>query len=154
MTQNIVGSISKKDYILLTALRANARQTLTQISKRTRIPISTLHERLKMQEKTMIHRFATLVDFTKLGFHTKVHLQLKSNPQEKERLRSYLELHKHVNCLYKIAHGFDFFVEAVFERVAEVELFIETLEKEFSLQDYSTQYITKDIKREGFLAAS
>ncbi len=147
-------NITKKDYILLTALRTNARQTLTQISKKTRIPISTLHERLKSQEKNIIHRFATILDFTKLGFHTKVHFQIKTTPEQKARLQSYLELHEQVNCLYKIANDFDFFVEAVFEHVADVEEFIEILQEKFSIQDYNTQFISKDIKRESFLASS
>ncbi|MCF7799162.1 Lrp/AsnC family transcriptional regulator [Candidatus Woesearchaeota archaeon] len=152
--KNILTTISKKDYVLLTALRANARQTLTQISKQTRIPISTLHERLKLQEKDMIQRFAALIDFSKLGFHTKVQLQLKCNVTDKERLRSFLKAHQHVNSIYKIAHEYDFFVEAVFEHIADVENFIENLQQEFAIVDYSAHYITKDIKREGFLANS
>lgn len=149
-----VTTLNKKDYILLSALRKNARQTLTQISKKTRIPISTLHERLKSQQKTFIHRFATLVDFAQLGLHTRIHLQLKTTPQEKEQLRSFLEMHSQVNNLFKIAHEFDFFVEAVFEHVSDVETFIETLHQQFTIEKYTTQYITKDIKREGFLSAS
>jgi len=145
--------VQKKDMALLYALRANARLTLTQISRKTRIPISTLHDRLKTQEKNIIHKYATLIDFTKLGFHTRVHLQIKANPQKKALLLSYLTNHEQVNCLYKIAHGFDFFVEAIFKQVNEVEAFIETLQEDYAVVDYHAHYITKDIKRESFLAA-
>ncbi len=146
--------LTNKEFVLLSALRSNARQTLTQISKKTRIPISTLHDQLKNQEKTIIRKYVALIDFAQLGFYTKIHLQLKVTPEMKPTIEKHLQLHENVNSLCKIAHGFDFFVEAVFERVDEVETFIASLQKSYGMTEYNVNYITKDIKREGFLNAS
>ena len=42
--------MKKKDQILLSYLRKDARMPLTKMSKKTNIPVSTLFDRLKVNE--------------------------------------------------------------------------------------------------------
>ena len=45
-----------KDLLLLNSLRENSRKSLTSLSKQTKIPVSTLFDRLKLLEKEDIIR--------------------------------------------------------------------------------------------------
>ena len=143
--------IKNSDLKLIAYLRKNARQTLTDISKKTRIPISTLYDKLRMHENSVILKHATLIDFSKLGFNCRANLLLRTNKESREKLGSYLKAHPAVNNLYKINNGFDFLVEGVFTHVKELEDFIEELERNFLLEEKKTHYIIEDLKREDFI---
>ena len=145
--------LNNRDIRLLQCLRSNSRLTLTQISKKTKIPISTLFDRLKLQEKNMSLKHTTLVDFSKLGYHTKVHLLLKTKINQRDQLKNYLKYHDHVNAVYRVANKYDFFVQGLFKHVNEVNGFIEDLETHFPTLEYDSHFVIEDIKREGFFVA-
>jgi DNA-binding Lrp family transcriptional regulator len=144
--------MNKTEKALLTHLRYNARETLTSISRKTRIPISTLYDKLKAYETTTILKHATLIDFAKLGYNCRANIFLRTGRDVRERLCKYLKSHPSINNLFKVNNGFDFLAEGVFESVRQMEDFLEELEQEFLLEDKKAHYIIEDIKREGFLA--
>jgi len=146
--------IKSSDLKLIAYLRKNARQTLTDISKKTRIPISTLYDKLRMHENSVILKHATLLDFSKLGFNCRANLLLRTNKESRDKLGSYLKAHLAVNNLYKINNGFDFLMEGVFAHVKELEDFIEELEKNFLLEEKKTHYVIEDLKREDFIPSA
>jgi len=143
--------IKNSDLKLISYLRKNSRQTLTEISKKTRIPISTLYDKLKTHEQSVILKHTTLLDFAKLGFNCRANILLKAGKDEREKLGSYLKTHPAINNLYKINNGYDFMAEGVFIHVKELEDFLETLEKSFALEETRTHYIIEDLKREEFM---
>jgi DNA-binding Lrp family transcriptional regulator len=145
--------IKNSDLKLIAYLRKNARQTLTEISKKTRIPISTLYDKLRLHERTVILKHTTLLDFAKLGFNCRANILLKAGREERDKLGSYLKAHPAVNNLYKINNGFDFLVEGVFSHVKELEDFVDTLEKTFPIAEKKTHYVIEDLKREEFMPA-
>ena len=55
------------DLKILSALRANGRETLTKISRDTGIPISLVFDRLKRMEELVIKRYSCSVDWERLG---------------------------------------------------------------------------------------
>ena len=69
--------IRKKELMLLACLRNNARETLTNISKKTNIPISTIFDKLKEYEKTFIKKHTSILDFKKLGYDIRINMLLK-----------------------------------------------------------------------------
>ncbi len=139
---------------LFHCLRSNARLTLTQISKKTKIPISTLFDRLRSQEQqATILKHTTLVDFDALGYATRVQLALRSHPTTREALQQHLTCHEHINNVYEVAQGFDFLAEGIFMFPKDVKEFISHLQKRFPTVEYQTHFITKDLKREEFLAS-
>lgn len=146
--------LSPRDIKLIQCLRANARLTLTQISKQTKIPISTLFDKLKMHEQGIIHKHTTLIDFEKLGFHTKMHLLIKVPFEERKKLKSFLIYNKQVNTVKKIANGFDFFVEGIFPQITDADKFVRLIEEKFSTINCQSNFITEDIKEEGFFTSS
>ncbi|HIJ01446.1 TPA: hypothetical protein HA363_02255, partial [Candidatus Woesearchaeota archaeon] len=59
---------TKKDVLLMSFFRNNARENLTRISRITRIPVSTIFDKLRDYEKELVKKHTTLLDFRKLGF--------------------------------------------------------------------------------------
>jgi len=144
--------LKQTDIRIIAALRHNARETLTNLSKSIKVPISTLYDRLKSHEKSIITKHTTLLDFTKLGFNCRANIMLRTDRENREKLGSYLKAHPDINNLYKINNGYDFLAEGIFTNVKELEDFLEDLEGKFELEEKKTHYIIEDIKREEFMS--
>ena len=144
--------IKKNELLLLSHLRRNARETLTKISRKTRLPISTIYDRLKLQEAELIVKHTSLLDFAKLGFNTRVSIAIKVPRELRLSLEDYLQKHTSVNSLYKINNGYDFMAEGIFRRLKEFQEFIEVLEDKFPGMEKQMYYIVDDMKREEFLS--
>jgi DNA-binding Lrp family transcriptional regulator len=145
--------LKNSDLRFISYLRKNSRQTLTEISKKTGIPISTLYDKLRTHEGSIITKHTTLIDFSKLGFNCKAHILLKADRESRDKLGSYLKAHPSINNLYKINNGYDFLAEGIFSHVKELEDFMDELEKNFGLEEKKTHYVIEDLKREAFLQA-
>jgi DNA-binding Lrp family transcriptional regulator len=141
-----------KDALFLTHLRKNARETLTIISKRTNIPISTLYDRLKAHEKTIITKHTTLINFTKIGYLCKANIAIKTDIKDRDTIKDFLMTQNAVNSLYKINNGYDFLIEGIFKHIKEMEDFVENIERKFNIKEKNVHYIIEDLKREGFLS--
>lgn len=142
---------SKKDLLLMTYFRSNARENLTKISRMTSIPVSTIFDKLREFEKTLIKKHTTLVDFRKLGFDIKVNILFKVPKESKEDMREFLMKNEKINSLFKINNGFDYMVEAIFKDMNDLQKFNEQLER-FNVQNKQELFILEDLKREGFLS--
>ena len=123
---------------------------LTEMSRSTGLPISTLHERLRRQR--YIKRFTCLTDFTALGFTTRAHVLVAVGRHDKDRLRGYLHGHPNVNTLFRVNNGFDFLFEGIFTGMPQVEDFFDALEKQFSIKSKIVHYVLEEIKQEEFLS--
>jgi len=144
--------IKRKDLLIMSHLRNNARKNLTCISKETRIPISTLFNRLKNFESHFIKKHTAILDFSKLGYGAVAKIMIKVKKNHKIELASYLQKNPNINSLVKITNGYDFFVEGVFESIFELEDFLESIEDKFKIIKKNVYYVIEDIKREEFLA--
>ncbi|MBI2549202.1 Lrp/AsnC family transcriptional regulator [Candidatus Woesearchaeota archaeon] len=143
--------MDQKDVEIISQLRENARMPLTKMSRRTRIPVSTLFDRIRSNEQTIILRYTSLLDFNKLGYHARAHVHLRVSREDKELLKIFLLSHPSVNAVYRINNGYDFMVEGIFQQVKDLEEFIEHVEQQFSIIDKRSYFIIEDLKREGFL---
>jgi DNA-binding Lrp family transcriptional regulator len=144
--------VKKKDLMLLSHLRCNSRERLTIISRKTGIPVSTLHDRLDAKAGDGILRNSCLLDFDVLGFTVKAHVLFKINKSDKDKVQKYLSKSLNVNNLYKVNNGYDFIVEFIFRTISEMEHFLEELDQKFSIKSKDIHYIIDDIKREAFLS--
>lgn len=143
--------ILEKDKILIKALRQDSRASLTQISKRTRIPISTLYDRLRYHQGELIKKHTSILDFSLLGYNSRIQLLIKSSVEKKEELKKFLNQHENINNISKISGGYDYLVEGYFQDIIATEDFLEEMEEKFNVT-YDAHYIVEDIKREGLLA--
>ena len=142
----------KKDLMIMSYLRRNSRESLTSISHKIKIPISTIYDRLRVYEHTTIMKYTSLLDFAQLGFNTRANIAIKVEQSERESLKRFLMEHKHVNSLFKINNGFDYLADVVFRHVKDLEDFLESLESRYHIKEKQVYYVIQDIKREEFLS--
>ena len=144
--------MKKKDWLIMSYLRQNARMSLTNMSKKTHVPISTIYDRIKLYQESIIQQYSALLDFTQLGFNTKANVLLKSTKTNKAALLSYLDKHPHVNSLYKVNNGYDLLAQCIFPHIRDLEEFIELVEEKFDILKKQMHYLITDVKQETFLS--
>ena len=59
--------MNKKDDKILNELKKNSRLTTSQISKKTNIPITTVHNRILKLKDDVINKFTVEINYEKLG---------------------------------------------------------------------------------------
>ena len=143
---------SKKDLLILSYLRQNCRETLTNISKKSSIPVSTLFEKIRRNRDGVIRKHTCLVDFAKLGFNTRAKIAIQASLNHRKDLLDFLLNHKNINSVYKINNGYDYLTEGIFRNMRDLEEFIETLQVKFRTKKQETYFIIDDLKREAFLS--
>jgi len=127
---------------------------LTQMSRLTRLPVSTLYDRIKMyKDEAVVRKYASLLRFDRLGFHARAIIAFAAKGKDKEKLFEILNSSWNVNSLYKINNGFDFMAEALFPGVREVEEFLESIEEKVMLKKKKVLYVLKELKKEEFLSS-
>ena len=141
-----------KDLVILSHLRRNSREVLTRISRKSGIPISTLHDRIKAGVGGYINKYTVLLDFGKMGFNTRAKVTLKVAKDDKQKLLERLEKIPNVNSIYRINNGYDFMLDCIFRNMVELENFLEDIEARFEIQKRDIYYIISSIKQEEFAA--
>ena len=134
----------KKDLRILNHLRQDARQSLVSISRKTKIPVSTVFERIKQQEK-MIKKYTAILDFPALGYNIRANFLVK----ERSGVRSLLLDHPNVNSVFQVNGDYDFLADCVFRLMADLKCFMDELDKINAERE--VYYVIDEIKREDFL---
>ena len=143
--------MNTKTLQLIGHLRVNSREKLTSISKKTGIPISTLFDTLKELQGSFITKSTVLLDYERLGFHTRAHVFLKVAQDNLEGLGKHLDCNKNVNSIYKINNGWNFVAETIHKNNRELDTFLSRLHEEYGIEKKEIHYLIEDVKREGFL---
>lgn len=138
-----------REALLLAHLRLKGRIGLTNLSRLTAIPVSTLFDYLKTT--TAITRYTCLLNFPVLGLPCTAMILLRTTKSSKLELGQYLTRHPHVNTLHKINNGHDYCLEGIFSSLNQMEDFIDTLDDEFTLRSTEVHHLLQDLKREGVL---
>jgi len=143
--------VKKKELLLLSCLRSNARDTLTNISKKINMPISTIFDKLKEYEKSFICKHTTLMDFKQLGFDIRIHLLLKVNRDKRSSFENFVMNAPSVNNVYRINNLYDYFVEAIFKNISDFQVFADSVES-FGVTDIAEHFVVEELKRESFMS--
>lgn len=143
--------VKKRDLSMISHLRQNGRITLTELSKRTGIPISTAYERLKSLQASGLIQLTALLDFALLGLSARTMISLKVDSNIRSQVGEYLAKHWNVNTVLRVNNGFTFIIDAVFRDMREAEEWIEDLGNRFRLRKKTVSYVMEELKREGFL---
>lgn len=126
--------------------------SLTKLSRATRIPVSTIFDKLKDYEnKNLIMKHTTLLDFKMLGFDVRIQMLITADKSSREDLQKFLVSNPKVNTVFRINNGFDFLVEAIFKDIYELDLFSRDLD-EHNVTEKKEFFIMEEIKREEFLS--
>lgn len=144
--------LKQKELLIIASLRKNSRQSLTDMSKATNIPISTILHKLKIHEKTIIKKHTSVVDFPQLGFNTRATIVIRAGKKDKEALKSFLINHPNINSACKTNSDYDFLIDAIFRNIKDLENFVEIMDNKFEIIEKKTYYIVDDLKREEFFS--
>lgn len=144
--------MKKKDMQIIAHLRQNARMPLTDMSRKTHIPVSTIFDRLKANENELIVKHTTLLDFSKLGYNARANIAFKVDRNDKEAFREFLMKSPVVNSLYKVTNDYDFMVEAIFPQIKDMEAFLEEIELKFKVESKKAFFVIEDLKKEAFMS--
>lgn len=144
-------TMDKRDVILVSWLRANARHNLRKLSRVTNIPVSTVYDRIKDRAGGIITRFTVLIDWAALGFGTRALIFLRTDKARKNALAEYLVRHLRVNGVWRVNNGWDFLVEGMFHSMREVEEFLDQLEHRYGCKRNEVHYVIEEICRENVL---
>ena len=143
--------IKEKEVEILNYFRQDGRDTLTNASKRTHIPVTTIYEVLRKHQGRSISKHTTLLNFKQLGYEGIVTIIVKLPLEFKESFRQYMLVNKNVNSLIRINNGYHFLFECIFKKYHEAEQFIAFLEDEFKVREKHVFYQLEEIQREKFL---
>jgi DNA-binding Lrp family transcriptional regulator len=142
---------TRRDILLMTFFRRNARENLTQISRLTRIPVSTIFDKLRDFERGLIQKHTTLVDFKRLGFDIRINMLFKISRDSREEFKEFLMGNENINSIFRINNGYDYMVEAIFRDMSDLQRFTESLDR-FKIEGRQELFILEDLKRESFLS--
>ncbi|MBT3323557.1 Lrp/AsnC family transcriptional regulator [archaeon] len=140
------------DQLIISLLRENSRMTLTNMSKKTKIPVSTLHEKLKQFKQGLIKKHTSIIDFNQLGFNARANVLFKVERKQKEELKEILQANFHTNKLYKVNNGFDYIAELIFKDMRDLENFLDEIKSDFNMEDMKTFYVIDELIEEDFLS--
>ena len=137
---------NKKHKQILSRLRKNSRESFTQISRFTDIPVSTVFDYHKKLDQDIVQKNTSLLDFKKLGYGIRIMLYI--NAQDQESLEEHLKKHLHVNNLFRMKN-LDLGCEVLFKNLKDYYDFLETFE-EFGIKKLHEHDIIEELKLEGF----
>jgi DNA-binding Lrp family transcriptional regulator len=144
--------LKEKEMLLLNHFRNDARISLTKLSKLTKMPVSTIYDKLKDYEtRKLIKKSTAILDFKKLGYDIRNQILITANKERREELQKFLMNNAKVNTIYRINNGYDFLIETVFKNMNEMDEFITKLDTYEPIQKKEF-FIMEDLKREEFLS--
>ena len=144
----------KSEQNILMLLRKNGRMSLRDISAATGIPISTVHEKIKLFEPTVVRKYTTFLNFAYLGYPIQLYFMFKAKKENKEQVFGFLMSHSRMNSVYKINHGYDFLCHGYFESMQDAEQCFLHLEERFAVSKIQSFYILEEMKREEFFSGT
>ncbi len=110
-------TLDKKDFAILNLLQQNARITVKEISEKTHLSTTPVHERIKkMEAGGVIKQYVTLVDYAKVNKSLMVicYVSLKQHSRNAgvKFIIAINELTEVIEC-YSISGEFDFMLKVV-----------------------------------------
>ena len=117
--------MNEKVISLVNELREDSRRSLTEISCKAGIPLSTAFKMLRRTEGEMIIKNTCLIDFARLGYPLKIGLFLGTG--NKRELISLLTNHLNLNSFFRLSGDYDYYAELFFKDLAGFQDFIEEI---------------------------
>lgn len=139
------------DQKIISHLRKNARKSLTEISKETKIPVSTIFKKIKDLENNVIKKYVALIHYENVNHHHWNILFIKIPDQEKESFEDFLIKHPNINTLCEIFNVYNYKIETVFKNMKDYFEFIKILESKFTIEKKQECNVIKEIKKEEFV---
>lgn len=142
--------LKKKELLLLSHLREDGRISLTELSKKTGVPVSTSYEKIKRYKDRIGLKPTINLDFKKIGFKLRSFFLLNVKEGKEEELKKFLKRSGNLNSLMRINNQYDYLVECFFKELINSEDFEKKL-KPFC-RNIRHHYAIKEIEENRFLS--
>ncbi|MFH0836243.1 MAG: Lrp/AsnC family transcriptional regulator [Candidatus Micrarchaeota archaeon] len=120
--------LSDKDWRIIECLKENSRQSTADISRKTKIPRATVHERIeKMKKEGIIDKFTVKLDCDKIGMHaTSIILVAYGGdvPGRERKMAEEFAKHPEVRDVHVVAGEWDFVLKVKGRTPQEIGKFI------------------------------
>ena len=124
--------IDDKDLKILELLKSNAKLTTKQISKKTLLPITTVHNRIKKLENLgVIKNYSVVIDHKKLGKSISAYIlmninyvYLKEKKITKHQLAQQLSTHPMVDKISMVTGETDMVLKVIVNDVSQLDDFV------------------------------
>jgi DNA-binding Lrp family transcriptional regulator len=136
-----------KEIAIVNELRKNSRRSLTDISKDTDTPLSSVFKTVTRLEKTVVRKHTCIVDFAQLGYPLKVGIFLSTG--NKAGLIELLENHPNMNSLLRLSGDYDLYIELIFKDFAGYQELMDEVNDSELLNKMSIHFII-EVKQEEF----
>lgn len=146
-------TVFEKEKQIIGALRKNARTSLKELAQQINLPTSTIHDKVRRFQGTIIQRHSSLLNFRELGYQTHLFLALKTKRDQRNALEDFLKNSPFINTLYQVNDQFDFLVEAIFKDPKEAQDFLDLLKENFLIENKYVHNVINNLRREEFLIA-
>ena len=138
------------DEKILSLLKRDAKLTTSAIAKKTGIPTTTVHNRIKRMEKEGIIRgYTATLDYTKLGkgIHALIFINVEHKTDQEQLARKLLVIDQVENARI-ITGGFDMEIELRAASIDELNLLItKTLHKVPGIEKTQTMIVLNEMDR-------
>lgn len=142
--------MKQTDKVLISHLRRDGRKNVTDISRESKIPATTIYDRVRIVNKKFVKKHSLMLDFEKVGYPIVSYISIEMK-DKKPNLRAYLMENPNVNSLFSMNYGQKLLAEGVFKNMNEMDKFIEYLQCNFNVEKVHADYVTEELKKETFL---
>ncbi|MGM5485411.1 MAG: Lrp/AsnC family transcriptional regulator [Nanobdellota archaeon] len=142
--------MQEKDIPIISHLRKDARTPLTEISRATKIPKSTVSERIRTYNESIFHKHTSLLNFKHIGYNVRTKILFSVDKGREEEFLEHMKDHENTNNIYRVTNGFDFLIDAVFRKTEDLYRFYEEAEDKGST-DSKEYFVLQEIAREKFM---
>lgn len=149
-------NIDEKDYRIIDIIKENSHLSTYKISKKTGIPVTTVHNRIKKLEKEgIIKRYTVVLDYKKLGLpitaHILVHYHIEQwyhKPDEaREQLKKGLLKLPFVEEIKYITGSFDILLKVRMKDVDQLNsVLLDKLRHIPGIGQTETIFVLEDLK--------
>nr|MCK4929693.1 Lrp/AsnC family transcriptional regulator [Nanoarchaeota archaeon] len=150
-------TLDSKDKLILEQLQLNARQSISKIAKKTKLPRDVVKYRIKKMEKNKVIRmYHAVVNSSKLGYpmYTYILFTLTNfGVEEENKLISYLKQQKNITYVDKMTGKWDLAIAILSKNFKEFDDVLRDIRMKFShiikdfdvgtiIQEYKYDYVT------------
>ncbi|MBU5678705.1 MAG: winged helix-turn-helix transcriptional regulator [Candidatus Aenigmatarchaeota archaeon] len=116
----------KKYEAILNILREDADISMKEISKKTGIPITTIHNRIKaMKKEGIIKCYRAIIDPKKLGYNVQAFVQLAVKGLDDEKIKKIISLPNVVEC-YTVSGPHNVILKVYAETIEALNNFVDS----------------------------
>ncbi len=150
MKQNVIG-LDDIDMKILSILSENSRLSIRKIATRLGLKPTSVFNRIKKLERSVIMKYTTEVDQEKIGYHVTafVLISYKSNKETQEEIAKELSKYAQVTNVAIITGEWDLLLRIVEKNVKSLGYFItKILRNKKGIDKTNTMIVLNEVKNE------